>query len=145
MKQHLPNLTEEALVRYGDELLLFFWTRSALFRVAYDKISRPNTSFSDYGDQPRPVVQDKNGNGVGFVCKTGIAGGEDGLQEFVAVGRRQVVGVPETLAEDICPPVILALQIDRDQFGISSRVNYAEINLKAWMHAEPKIALIALQ
>lgn len=145
VKQHLPNLTEDVLVGYAEEMLLFFWSHSAYFNVVYDKTSRPATSFTEYTDQTRPIVQDVEGNNVGFVCKTGAARSEDELKEFVAVGQRQILGIPESLAEDICPPFILALQIDRDQYGIASRVNYAEIGLKAWMHAEPRVALVALQ
>ena len=145
MKQYLPNLPEKILIQHAEELLLFFWTYSALFRVAHDTMYRPATSFMDYTNQPRPIVQDENGNDVGSVCKIHAARSEDRLQEFVAIGRRQIVGVPESQAEDICPPVILALQIERGQYGISSRVNYAEIGLKAWLHAKPKAALVALQ
>ena len=145
MRQHLPNLTEDTLAQYAEEVLIFFWTTSAFFRVIYDKTSGPATSFTEYTDQSRPIVQDRSENNIGFVCKTNFAQDADQLQKFVAIGRRQVVGVPQSLAEDICPPAILALQIERDQYGICSRVNYAEISLKAWMHAKPKVTLVALQ
>ena len=145
MKQHLPNLTEQTLVQYSEESLLFFWAHSAFFRVAYDKTNQPATSFTEYANQTRPIVQDEGGNAVGFVCKTAAARGDKGLQEFVAIGQRQIPGIPEHMAEEICPPVILALQIERDQYGISSRLNYAEIGLKAWVQANPKRGLVALQ
>ena len=79
------------------------------------------------------------------MCKTAVARGEDRLQEFVAIGQRQIPSVAEDMADEICPPVILALQIERDQYGISSRVNFAEISLKAWTQANPKRGLVALQ
>lgn len=145
MKQYLPNLTEQTLVQYSEESLLFFWAHSAFFRVAYDTRNQPATSFTEYANQTRPIVQDEGGNAVGFVCKTAAARGDKGLQEFVAIGQRQIPGVPEYMAEEICPPVILALQIERDQYGISSRLNYAEIGLKVWVHANPKRGLVALQ
>lgn len=145
MEQHLPNLTEDVLAQYAEEVLLFFWTHSAFFKVVYGKATRAAASFAEYGDSSRPIIQDDKANSVGFVCKTGTARGDDNIHEFVAVGRRQISGVPEDLAEEICPPVILALQIARDQYGISSRVNYAEIGLRAWVRAKPKVTLIALQ
>lgn len=145
MRQHLPNLTKERLVEHADEVLLFFWARSKFFRVVYDEADRAATSFAEYANQPRPIVQDESGNSVGFVCKTGNARGEDQLQEFVAIGQRQILGIPEEMIEDICPPAILALQIERDQYGISSRINCAEIIRKAWLHAEPKESLVVLQ
>ena len=125
VRQHLPDLTEEALVQYADEALVFFWARSTFFRVVYDDADRPATSFAEYASQPKPIVQDESGNSIGFVCKTGTARGEDQLQEFLAIGKRQIVGIPEDMIEHICPPVILVLQIERDQYGISSRINCA--------------------
>ena len=145
VKQNLPNLIEDVLIEYAEEILLFFWTHLAYFKVVYNKTTRPATSFTEYADQTRLIVQDIDGNDVGFICKTGAAKSEDGLKEFVAVRQRQILEIPESLAENICPPFILALQIDRDQYGIASRVNYAEIGLQAWMHAEPRVALVALQ
>ena len=145
MGQYLPYLTEETLVQYADEVLIFFWACSAFFRVVYDDTDRPATSFAEYANQSRPIVQDENGNGIGFVCKTGTARGKDPLQEFVAIGERQILGIPEDMIEDICPPVILVLQIERDQYGVSSRINCAEINRRAWLHAEPKEILVVLQ
>ena len=82
---------------------------------------------------------------MGFVCKPGGPGAAYGPQTFIAIGRRQVIGLPEELAEEVCPPVILSLQIERDQYGISSRVNLGEISLKAWTRAEPKKVLVVLQ
>lgn len=143
LKQHLPNLTEETLVQYSEESLLFFWAHSAFFMVAYDKTNQPAT-FTEYGDQTRPTVQDEGGSAVGFVCKTAAARGDNELQEFVATGPREIPGIPEYLAEEICPPAILALQIERDPYGIASRVNYAEIGLKAWVQANPTRGLVAL-
>lgn len=145
VQEHLPKLTHEIFDIYAEEQLLFFWTHSVFFRVAYDKRSRPTTSHAEYAGQLRPIIQDKFGNDVGFVYTTFVARSEDRLQGFVALGRRQIVGIPESLAEEICPPVTLALQIERDEYGVSSRVNYADINLKSWMHAEPKVALVALR
>jgi hypothetical protein len=152
VKQHLPNLTEEALARFPDEHLLFFWTDSAFFTVAQAKNSRPSTSIIDYSSQPRPSVQDNSGNDVGFACKIGyqnrsdfVGSGEDCPKEFVAVGRRQVPGIPEILGEEICPPRVLTLQIERDEYGVSVGVKFAEIDLKTWINAEPKVTLIALR
>ena len=145
LKQHLPKITEEILVQYSEEGLLFFWTHAAFFKVAHDKTSQPAISFTEYADQTRPIIQDESGYAVGFVCKTRAVRGEDRLQEFVAIGQRQIIDIPERLAEEICPPVILALQIERDQYGICSRVNYAEIGLKVWMQAKPERTLVALQ
>ena len=145
VRQHLPYLTEDILVQYADEVLVFFWASSTFFKVVYDDADRPATSFAEYANQPRPTVQDESGNSIGFVCKTGSARREDQLQEFVAIGKRQIHGIPEDMVEDICSPVILVLQIERDQYGISSRINCAEINRKAWLHAEPKETLVVLQ
>ena len=145
VRQHLPYLTEAILLQYADEVLVFFWARSTFFRVVYNDAERPATSFAEYANQSRPTVQDESGNSIGFVCKTGTGRRDDQLQEFVAIGERQILGVPEDMIEDICPPVILVLQIERDKYGISSRINCAEINSKAWMYAEPKETLVVLQ
>lgn len=67
------------------------------------------------------------------------------MHEFLAVGQRRILGIPESLAEEICPPAILALQIQRDEHGICSRANAAEIDLKAWTRAEPRKVLVVLQ
>ncbi len=90
-------------------------------------------------------MQDESGNQVGFMCKTGIDGCKTGLQRFVAVGRRQISGIPEDLAEEICPPVVLALQIEMGEYGVCERVNIAEIALKAWEQGKPERDLIALK
>ena len=145
MRQHLPYLTEEILAQYADGVLVFFWASSTFLRVVHNDADRPATSFAEYANQPRPTVQDESGNSIGFVCKTGTARGEEQLQEFVAIGKRQILGIPEDMIDDICPPVILVLQIERDQYGISSRINCAEINRKAWLQAEPKETLVVLQ
>ena len=145
LKEQLPNLTEEALAQWAEEILLFFWTHLASFRVVYAKTSGPASSYAEYAGQIRPVVEDAVGNVIGSVCKTTAAGSDSRFEEFVAIGRRQIGGIPESLAEEICPPAILALQVERDQYGVCSRVNYAEIDLKAWMRGESKRSLIALQ
>jgi hypothetical protein len=62
---------------------------------------------------------------------------DTGLQQFVAIGRRAVLELPEF------PPVILALQI-RWENGIAHRANIAEIGEEAWMAAGPTWKLIAL-
>ena len=146
LRQHLPNITEELLVQRSEEGLLFFWAHSSFFKIAYDKTRQSSPSGAENTEQNRPLIQDKMGHAVGFVCKPRAArGGDDRLREFVAIGQRQInVDIPETLAEEICPPVILALEIERDQDGMCSRVNYGEIGLKAWMQAEPKRVLHAL-
>ena len=82
---------------------------------------------------------------MGFVCKPGGPGAAYGPQAFVVIGRRQVLGLCKELAEEVCPPAILALQIERDQYGISSSVNLGEISLKAWTRAEPKKVPVVLQ
>ena len=133
------------MAQYAEESLLFFWAHLAFFKVTYVKTTQPASSFTEYTYQTRPIVQDEGGNAIGSVCKTATAGGDDSLYEFVAIGHRQILGIPESLAEEICPPVVLALQVERNQHGICSRMNYAEIALKAWMHVEPKRALVALQ
>ena len=145
VKQALPGLTTDVLAQHAEECLLFFWTNSALFSVVYEESNKPVTSFSEYSEQKRPILQDEVGTPVGFVCKTATAARETQLQEFVAVGRRQINGMPESLADEICPPVTLALQVNRDHLGICSRINYAEINQKAWTHAKPRPVLVALQ
>ena len=145
VREHLPYLTEEILLQYADEVLVFFWASSTFFRVVCDDADKPATSFAEYANQSRPTVQDESGNSIGFVCKTGTARGEDQLQEFVAIGKRQIHAIPKDMVEDICAPVILVLQIERDQNGISLRINCAEINRQAWLHAEPKETLVVLQ
>ena len=145
LKEQLPSLTEEALAQYGEESLLFFWTHSAFFKVAYDETNQPATSFTEYTEQTRPIIEDEDKNRVGSVCRTATARGDHEPQEFVAIGQRQIIGVPESLAEENCPPILLALQIERDQDDICSRVNYAEIGLKAWIGAKPRRTLVALR
>ena len=145
VRQYLPYLTEETLVQYADEVLVFFWARLTFFRVVYDDADRPATTSAEYARQTRLIVQDESENSIGFVCRTDTARGEDQLQEFVVIGERQILGVPEDMIDDICQPVILALQIERDQYGISSRINRAEINRKAWLHVQPKETLVVLQ
>ena len=145
LEQHLPSLTEAFLSRVAEGHLLFFWTWSATFNITFKDAYQPSPSLFEYVSQHRPTIHDQNGDDVGFVCKPGAPGAAYGPQAFVAIGRRQVIGLPEELAEEVCPPVILALQIERDQYGISSRVNLGEISLKAWTRAEPKKVLVVLQ
>ena len=76
-------------------------------------------------------MQDDTGVDVGNVCKVHNSAGETGLKSFVAAGERRINGLPEDTAAEICPPVVLALQIETDECGISSRVNMAEIDMKA--------------
>ena len=145
MRKHLPDITEQILDLYAEEVLLFFWTYSAFFTVVYHGTSQLATSYTEYAEQPRPIIHDKDGSEVGRICKTAAIRGEVEIQEFVAVGQRQILGLPENMVDDVCPPVILALQIGRNPQGIASRVNYAEISLKAWRRTEPKAVLIALK
>ena len=145
MEQHLPSLTEAFLSRVAEGHLLFFWTWSATFNITSKDTYEASPSTIEYANQHRPAIHDQNGDDVGFVCKPGGPGAAYGPQAFVAIGRRQVIGLPEELADEVCPPVILALQIERDQDGISSRVNLGEISLKAWTRAEPKKVLVVLQ
>ena len=111
-----PVSLKRSYVNPRASFYFFFWAHSACFSFDYDDNSSRATvtSFSGYGEQLKPTVQIETGNNVGFVCKTDLDGCEDGLQEFVAVGRRQMFGIPEDLAEEICPPVILVLQIERN-------------------------------
>lgn len=71
-----------------------------------------------------------------------------GLQEFIAVGRRVVEDIPgvETM--------VLAMQIrwvteDVDGRGgritVAERVNFGEIEERAWMEASPTWKLVALR
>lgn len=146
IKQHLSILTEEILARYADDYLLFFWAYSTFFKVMHQTHNRRLQS-GEYSETRWSLVLDEKENIVGNLCRTyqqhwKSRAGKDGgrPQEFIAVGRRRVLQLPE----DIAPTVILALQIERDEDGIASRVSMAEIHEKAWINAEPKKMLVAL-
>lgn len=64
----------------------------------------------------------------------------DGLHEFVMVARREIEGMPE----EISPVMVIALTISRDENGIATRMDRAEIRRVAWEAAGPKRELITL-
>ena len=83
---------------------------------------------------------DCNGNEVGSVCgMLGVdreAGGyEDGVGDFIVVGRRQILDFKSEL---------VVLQVEKDKQGIVWRVNQGEIDEEAWVDAKHEWRLVAL-
>jgi hypothetical protein len=140
----LPALAEARLQREPDGHILFFWTSSVLLSVERPRdLDVPRGGWITYFAEPsQPNVKDNHGRTVGSLDRMGEGHWNEtdsatGLQQFVAIGRRAVLELPEF------PPVILALQI-RWENGIAHRTNIAEIAEEAWMAAGPTWKLIAL-
>jgi hypothetical protein len=135
---------------YPDEYLIFFWTSTATFEVAYDVGGRSEAERSKpwrRREYPSVVgstvnrlqIKDGYGNVAGSACGMSEEnqvpeGDATGLYDFVVVGRRQILHFE---------PVLIALQVEyRD--GVAYRRNIAEIAEEAWVRAEHKWALIVL-
>ena len=143
LKEHLPEISEDILGQYPDNYLLFFWAQATRFRVVRCDTSEQGASFREYAERTRPKIQSESGENIGTIYgfDNGPKSQGNNLQEFISVGRRHIRDMPE----EMCPPVILALQIERGRYNICSRANFAEIKLSAWKDAKPNTVLIALQ
>lgn len=150
-QEHIPTLTEPILAAYAWEELLFFWTTTASFTVTHSIRPKATQGFLEYHAESRPRVLDEDGNEVGRTCKLGQHKTADAFfkdeihtAEFLAIGRREMPPVPEEFQDEIGPPMVLALQVERNDAGIYSRVNFAEIRESVWERVRSDAKLVAL-
>jgi hypothetical protein len=142
LELYLPKLTSDTISRFADEYLLFFWAFTARLHVQPPDptASMDHSSISDNVHESRPIIFNDDGEELGTACRLKgqqKASTEAGLQDFIAVGRRQVFEIPEY------PAQILALQIEWVS-GVAYRTNIAEIDEEAWLAANPSRILVAL-
>lgn len=142
LELYLPKLTSGTISRFADEYLLFFWAFTARLQVQPPDLtaSMDHSSISDNVHESRPIIYNDDGEELGTACRMKgqqNASTEAGLQDFIAVGRRQVFEIPEY------PAQILALQIEWVS-GVAYRTNIAEIDEEAWLAANPSRILVAL-
>jgi hypothetical protein len=142
LELHLPKLTNDTISRFADEYLLFFWAFTARLQVQPPDptASMDHSSISDNVHELRPIIYNDDGKELGTTCRMKgqqKASTEADLQDFIAVGRRQVFEIPEY------PAQILALQIEWVS-GVAYRTNIAEIDEEAWLAANPSRILVAL-
>jgi hypothetical protein len=147
VRKYLPELSADVLGNLADDYVLFFWAYTACFEV---RPPDPSTftehhSVGDNAHNCRPTLHNASGEQIGIGGRmngphwASVQGGfRSSMQEFVAIGIRDVYEIPEF------PVQMLALQIERVE-GVAYRTNIAEINKDAWVAASPKRCLIALE
>lgn len=141
MQEYLPQLTPELLAQHPDEHIIFFMTHSARFSISYQTTARVN--FTDYWSSTWPIIKDSTDTGVGNMCRMSfesVGAGDSSDVELIEVGRKQDPNIPE----EILPPMVIVLHINRDSSGLATRVNIGEVELKAWEAADPSPCLVAL-
>jgi hypothetical protein len=131
IKTHLKSVYDK-LPELPEEQTIFFWSSLAVFTLQ----PAPEQESKNVG----PIILNDSGSPVGTM---GVmkeehwkAGNYDrGKHEFIVIGSRCFFGVD---------PTLVVLQIER-KGDVVFRVNIGDINEEAWVKAQRKWALIALQ